>query len=64
MSSTNESQMMFVMLALPALFGLSLVGEGINKISHYEPGWGKVALGTLFLVVVAFGFFYIRGIRD
>lgn len=55
-----DPQMFYIMLALPALFGLTMVGEGVYKISHYEPGWVSVILGTLFLVIVAFGYFFLR----
>ncbi len=54
-------QMMYVMLALPALFGLTLVGDGVLKLKNYDHGWGSVATGTLFLMVVAFGWFYMVG---
>ena len=56
-----DAQMFYVMLALPTLFGLTLVGEGVYKMSHYEPGWVSIILGILFLAVVAFGYFLLRG---
>lgn len=49
------------MLALPTLFGLTLLGEGVYKIRHYEAGWGSVIAGIAFMAIVAFGYFYIRG---
>lgn len=57
----TDSQLLYVMLVLPTLFGLTLVGEGVYKMVHYQPGWVSVLLGTIFLVVVAFGYFYLRG---
>lgn len=57
-----DTQLFYVMLALPTLFGLTLVGEGMYKMMHYEQGWGSVLTGCLFLAVVAFGYFYLRGI--
>jgi len=57
----SASQMLYVMLALPTLFGLTLVGDGIWKIRHFEHGWGSVFTGCLFLMMVAFGFFYLVG---
>jgi hypothetical protein len=57
-----DSQMFYVMLALPTLFGLTLMGEGMYKMVHYESGWGSVLMGCVFLAVVAFGYFYLRGI--
>ena len=56
-----EAQFLYVMLVLPTLFGLTLVGEGVYKMSHYEEGWVNVALGVVFLVGVAFGYFYLIG---
>lgn len=60
MMTANSSQILYVMLALPTLFGLTLVGEGLYKISHFEHGWGSVFLGCLFLCVVAAGYFYLK----
>lgn len=53
--------MFYVMLALPTLFGLTLLGEGVYKMSHYESGWMNVILGCVFLSMVAFGYFYLMG---
>ncbi len=57
----NDASLLYVMLILPSLFGLTLVGEGVYKIIHYQAGWVSVIFGTIFLVVVAFGYFYLRG---
>lgn len=56
-----SAQMFYAMLALPTLFGLTMVGEGVYKISHYEQGWVSIILGTLFLLTVVFGYFILRG---
>lgn len=56
-----DSHFFYMMLALPTLFGLTLVGEGMYKMSHYEPGWISISFGMLFLGVVAFGYFFLRG---
>lgn len=56
-----DAQMFYVMLALPTLFGLTMVGEGVYKVSHYEQGWVSIILGTLFLLTVVFGYFILRG---
>lgn len=55
------SQMFFIMLALPTLLGLIMVGEGMYKVTHYMPGWTGIFFGSLFLMVVAFGYFFLRG---
>ncbi len=54
-------EFLYVMLVLPALFGLTLVGEGVYKMSHYQQGWINMALGVMFLAGVAFGYFYLVG---
>ena len=57
----GDAQMFYVMLALPTLFGLTLLGEGVYKMTHYESGWMNVVLGCIFLSMVAFGYFYLMG---
>ena len=59
---SGGTEMFFMMLALPALFGLTLGGEGIYQMAHYDRGWFNVGLGGVFLVVVAFGYFFLRGV--
>ncbi len=48
-----------MVLILPSLFGLTLVGEGLNKIVHHE--WhGLISLffGIAFIGVVIFAYFF------
>lgn len=59
--TNTDPQLLFVMLALPALFGLTLVGEGVYRIYRSEPGWINLGMGVLFLIVVAFGYSYVVG---
>jgi hypothetical protein len=48
-----------MILILPTLFGLTLVGEGLNKIFKEEKtGWTSVIFGTLFIVVVIFAYWF------
>ncbi|HJZ06189.1 hypothetical protein A2634_01955 [Candidatus Amesbacteria bacterium RIFCSPHIGHO2_01_FULL_48_32] len=56
-----NAEFLYVMLVLPTLFGLTLMGEGVYKISHYQEGWINVVLGVIFLAGVAFGYFYLVG---
>lgn len=56
-----DAHMLYMLLAMPALFGLSLMGEGFYKMTKYETGWGNMALGCLFLALVAFSYFYMSG---
>jgi len=57
---TLDAQMFYIMLALPSLFGLTLVGEGIYKMATYQEGKLNIILGSLFLAVVVFGYFYLK----
>ena len=55
------AEFLYVMMVVPTLFGMTLLGEGIYKLSHYEEGWVNVALGVVFLAGAAFGYFYLIG---
>ena len=61
MITPANQQMFYVMLVLPSLFGLTLVGEGVYKMWHYESGWASMILGCIFLSIVTFGYFYFKG---
>lgn len=48
-----------MILVVPCLFGLTLVGEGINKIVHEEGnGVVSVIFGFLFIGVVVFAYVF------
>lgn len=53
----TEPQFIYMILVLPTLFGLTLVGEGLNKVLKDEKaGWVSIGFGILFILVVV-GFF-------
>lgn len=56
----TDPQFMYIFLVLPSLFGLTLVGEGIYKVSREElSGLINLVLGVIFIgfvVVVYFMF--------
>lgn len=57
--SPNDPQFLYMILVLPSLFGLTLVGEGINKIMHDESGgFLSLVFGILFIGVVVFAYFF------
>ncbi len=57
--SPNDPQFLYMVLILPSLFGLTLVGEGINKILHEENGgFLSLIFGILFIGVVIFAYFF------
>jgi len=55
----NDPQFLYMILILPSLFGLTLVGEGLNKILREEKaGWTSIIFGFLFIVVVVFAYLF------
>ena len=51
--SSDDPQFLYMILVLPTLFGLTLVGEGLNKVLKNElAGWLSLIFGTLFIFVV------------
>jgi hypothetical protein len=55
----TEPQFLYMILVLPTLFGLTLVGEGLNKILKNDTqGWLSVIFGILFIGVVIFAFLF------
>ena len=50
-------------LVLPSLFGLTLVGEGLNKVMQSErAGWVSIIMGIMFIAVVIGAYVMISGI--
>jgi hypothetical protein len=48
-----------MILILPSLFGLTLLGEGINKIVHEESGGMiSVVFGVMFIGAVVFAYLF------
>jgi hypothetical protein len=55
----SEPQFLYLMLVLPSLFGITLVGEGINKLIHEEPlGFVSIFFGITFICLVVFVYFF------
>lgn len=48
-----------MILVLPSLFGLTLLGEGLNKVMHEEwNGVVSIIFGLMFIGAVVFAFFF------
>jgi hypothetical protein len=48
-----------MILVLPSLFGLTLVGDGLNKMLHEESGGIiSVVFGLIFIGVVVFAYIF------
>jgi len=57
--SAADPQFLYMILVLPSLFGLTLVGEGLNKVVHHEwHGIISLVFGVAFIGMVAFAFFF------
>ncbi|OGM12136.1 hypothetical protein A2Z22_03535 [Candidatus Woesebacteria bacterium RBG_16_34_12] len=55
----TDPQFLYLILILPSLFGLTLVGDGINKILHDESqGVIHIVFGFVFIGVVIFSYFF------
>lgn len=54
-----DPQFLYMILVLPSLFGLTLIGEGLNKVIHEETG-GVISIifGFLFVGMVVFAYFF------
>jgi hypothetical protein len=58
----NNPQFTYMVLILPSLFGLTLVGEGLNKIFHQRlSGWLSVLAGVGFMVTVIWAYTFLLG---
>ncbi|MEK7112134.1 MAG: hypothetical protein AAB875_02290 [Patescibacteria group bacterium] len=57
--SPSDPQFLYMILVLPSLFGLTLVGEGLNKVIHEEwSGLISIVFGLIFIGAVIFAFFF------
>lgn len=57
--SANDPQVLYVILIVPCLFGLTLVGEGVAKLVRDEGnGVISVIFGLLFISIVVFAYFF------
>jgi hypothetical protein len=57
--NTTDPQFLYMILILPSLFGLTLIGEGLNKIVHEEwAGVISMIFGFIFLGMVIFAYFF------
>lgn len=57
--TANDPQILYMILVVPCLFGLTLVGEGINKLIHEESnGIISVIFGFLFIGLVIFAYVF------
>lgn len=57
--SASDPQFLYMILVLPSLFGLTLVGDGLNKMIHEESGgFISIIFGLIFIGVVIFAYLF------
>jgi hypothetical protein len=57
--STTDPQFLYMILVLPSLFGLTLLGEGLHKVSHEEwNGVLSIVFGLIFIAAVVFAYIF------
>jgi len=55
----SEPQFLYIVLVLPALFGIVMLGDGINKLIHRNNhGYITIIFGILFFVLVFLGYLF------
>lgn len=53
MNLPTDSSLLMILFILPALFGLTLIGEGVNKILNYDGhGWINISIGSIFEIII------------
>lgn len=56
----NDTSFLMMLFILPSLFGLTLIGEGIQKIMNYDNhGWIGVSVGSVFVAIIIVAYFMI-----
>ncbi|HWA52432.1 MAG TPA: hypothetical protein VG895_05260 [Patescibacteria group bacterium] len=55
----SDPQFLFMILVLPGLFGLTMIGEGVHKITTEDnSGLINIIFGLVFLGVVAIAYIF------
>lgn len=53
-------QFTYILLVLPFLFGVTLIGDGINKFTREEEsGVVSIVIGVVFLAIVVLAYFFV-----
>lgn len=60
--NASDPQLLYMVLILPSLFGLTLIGEGLNKVLKSEcAGYISIVFGLLFIAMVVFAYLFLSG---
>ena len=55
----TDPQFLYMILVLPSLFGLTLVGDGLNRMMHDEGGGLlSITFGIIFIAIVIFAYLF------
>jgi hypothetical protein len=58
MNFTTNTTFLLMLFILPSLFGLTLIGEGVQKIMNYDHyGWVGVGVGAIFVTIILVAYF-------
>lgn len=61
MEYSGDTSFLVMVFVLPALFGLSLLGEGMSKVMNYDArGWIGIVAGCGFLGVLIVAYFVLK----
>jgi hypothetical protein len=57
--STTDPQFLYMILVLPSVFGLTLIGDGFNKVIKQESGGILgIIFGFVFIGMVVFAYLF------
>lgn len=60
--NASNPQFLYIILILPSLFGLTLIGEGLNKVLRSElAGFISIIFGIFFVAIVIFTYVFLSG---
>lgn len=58
----TDPQVMYMILILPGLFGFTLMGEGVYKLTQNRAlGWFNILMGFGFMGAVVVGYLVLSG---
>lgn len=57
--TTTDPQFLYMILILPSVFGLTLIGDGFNKVIKQESGGTLgIVFGLVFIGIVVFAYLF------
>ena len=60
----SDPQILYMVLILPSLFGLTLIGEGLHKVIKSDlGGWLSMIFGVLFVILVVVAYLYLSNLQ-